>query len=140
MNGVISGTGVPVAGDFPRTALGTPIYVNLSTGLAYFINAANAVQGIGGVGGGDMLKTENLSGLANYTTARTNLSLENVNNTSDAAKPVSTATQTALDAKQATLVSGTNIKTINGSSVLGAGNLTVSSAQVLLRTFALMGA
>ena len=31
-----------------------------------------------------------------------------------------------LSAKQATLVSGTNIKTINGSSVLGSGDLTVS--------------
>ena len=30
--------------------------------------------------------------------------------------------------KQATLVSGTNIKTINGSSILGNGNLTVASA------------
>ena len=36
--------------------------------------------------------------------------------------------QTALDAKQATLVSATNIKTINGSSVLGSGDLTVSGA------------
>jgi hypothetical protein len=34
--------------------------------------------------------------------------------------------QNALNAKQATLVSGTNIKTINGSSVLGAGDLVVS--------------
>lgn len=32
---------------------------------------------------------------------------------------------TALSGKQATLVSGTNIKTINTSSLLGAGNLTV---------------
>lgn len=35
--------------------------------------------------------------------------------------------QTALDGKQATLVSGTNIKTINGNSVLGAGNVTVGA-------------
>lgn len=41
--------------------------------------------------------------------------------------PISTLVQTALDAKQATLVSGTNIKTINGSSVLGSGNLVVSA-------------
>ena len=33
--------------------------------------------------------------------------------------------QTALDAKQDDLVSGTNIKTINGSSVLGSGDLVV---------------
>lgn len=36
--------------------------------------------------------------------------------------------QTALDAKQATLVSATNIKTINGSSILGSGDLVVSAA------------
>lgn len=36
--------------------------------------------------------------------------------------------QTSLDAKQATLVSGTNIKTINGSSVLGSGDLTVTGS------------
>lgn len=36
--------------------------------------------------------------------------------------------QDALDSKQASLVSGTNIKTVNGSSVLGAGDLDVSSA------------
>lgn len=34
--------------------------------------------------------------------------------------------QAALNAKQATLVSGTNIKTINGSPVLGSGNLTIT--------------
>jgi len=35
---------------------------------------------------------------------------------------------TALSGKQDGLVSGTNIKTINGSSVLGSGNLTVGGA------------
>ena len=33
--------------------------------------------------------------------------------------------QAALDAKQATLVSGTNIKTINGVTVLGSGDITI---------------
>jgi len=33
--------------------------------------------------------------------------------------------QSALDAKQATLVSGTNIKTINGTSILASGDLTL---------------
>jgi hypothetical protein len=36
--------------------------------------------------------------------------------------------QAALDAKQATLVSGTNIKTLNGESILGAGNLVIAGA------------
>lgn len=38
--------------------------------------------------------------------------------------------QTALDAKQATLVSGTNIKTINGNSILGSGNLSISAGSI----------
>ena len=53
----------------------------------------------GDPGSGDMLKSENLSGLTNTATARTNIGLGNVSNTSDAAKPVSTATAAALDAK-----------------------------------------
>jgi hypothetical protein len=52
--------------------------------------------------------------------------LGNVDNTSDANKPISTAQQTALNAKQATLVSGTNIKTINGADITGSGNLVIS--------------
>lgn len=35
------------------------------------------------------------------------------------------ALQTAMDGKQPTLVSGTNIKTINGNSILGEGNLVI---------------
>lgn len=41
---------------------------------------------------------------------------------------------TALAGKQPTLVSGTNIKTINGSTVLGAGDLVVSSATNIKET------
>ena len=103
---------------------------------------------------------------------KTILAINNVDNTSDVNKPISTATQTALDgkvdenapivgatktkitydakglvtdgtdagiaditglqtelnAKQDTLVSGTNIKTINGQSVVGSGNLTVTAS------------
>jgi hypothetical protein len=39
---------------------------------------------------------------------------------------VTSAIQTQIDGKQATLVSGTNIKTINGATVLGAGDLTIT--------------
>jgi hypothetical protein len=62
------------------------------------------------------------------TQLKTSLALNNVDNTSDANKPISSATQTALDAKQATLVSGTNIKTVNNTSLLGSGNIAISSA------------
>jgi hypothetical protein len=58
--------------------------------------------------------------------AKGDVGLSNVDNTSDTDKPVSTATQTALNAKQDTLVSGTNIKTINDESILGTGNITIS--------------
>jgi hypothetical protein len=37
----------------------------------------------------------------------------------------------SLDNKQDTLVSGTNIKTINGNSLLGSGNLSVGSISVI---------
>jgi hypothetical protein len=58
--------------------------------------------------------------------AKGDVGLSNVDNTADADKPVSTSTQTALNAKQDTLVSGTNIKTINNESILGSGNITIS--------------
>lgn len=57
---------------------------------------------------------------------KADVGLSNVDNTSDLSKPISTATQTALNAKQATLVSGTNIKTVNGNSLLGSGDLVIS--------------
>lgn len=40
---------------------------------------------------------------------------------------VTSAIQAQINSKQATLVSGTNIKTINGSDLLGSGNLVVGS-------------
>jgi hypothetical protein len=45
--------------------------------------------------------------------------------------------QTALNAKQATLVSGTNIKTINGNSILGSGDLTVGGSGLTVGTTAI---
>jgi hypothetical protein len=41
---------------------------------------------------------------------------------------VTSAIQTQLDAKQATLVSATNIKTINSTSLLGAGDISISAS------------
>jgi hypothetical protein len=72
---------------------------------------------------GDKTFTGTTSGIT-----KSMVGLNNVDNTSDANKPVSTATQTALNLKQDTLVSGTNIKTINSNSILGSGNISISSA------------
>jgi hypothetical protein len=57
----------------------------------------------------------------------------------DAAIAADVVLQTAIDGKQATLVSATNIKTINGSSVLGAGDLVVSGGWGLTGTTTLTG-
>lgn len=43
-----------------------------------------------------------------------------------------TSLQTSLDGKQATLESGVNIKTINGTSVLGSGNISISGGSAAI--------
>lgn len=69
-----------------------------------------------------------------HSVTKAQVGLGNVDDTSDLSKPISTATQTALNGKQATLVSGTNIKTINNSSVLGSGNLSVGTVKSVNNT------
>ena len=54
----------------------------------------------------------------NAVTGRVNTGLNRVDNVPDAQKPVSAATQTELATKQATLVDGQNISTVNGQSLL----------------------
>jgi hypothetical protein len=50
----------------------------------------------------------------------------NIDNTSDNDKPVSTAQQTAIGLKQDTIVSATHVKTLNGQSIVGAGDLAIT--------------
>ena len=71
------------------------------------------------------IEGQSLLGSGNIDLSKSDVGLSNVDNTSDANKPVSTATQTALNAKQDTLVSGTNIKTVNSTSLLGSGDVAV---------------
>lgn len=68
-----------------------------------------------------------------YTTAQTNSAIEAaVSGKTDesAFTAYTSATDTALSGKQATLVSGTNIKTINNESILGSGNITIEQGTV----------
>src|SRR6185369_6142202 len=77
---------------------------------------------------GTTIKTvagQSVIGSGNVALAKTDVGLSNVDNTSDVNKPVSTATQTALNTKQATLASGSNIRTVNGGSLPGSGDLVV---------------
>lgn len=53
-----------------------------------------------------------------------------VDNTSDADKPVSSAAQTVFNSKQDVLVSGTSIKTLNSSSLLGAGDFVLTKTSL----------
>ena len=65
-----------------------------------------------------------------HAVTKAQVGLGNVDNTSDTNKPISTFTQNALDLKQNILVSGTNIKTIEGQSIVGPGNIDLSKNDV----------
>lgn len=76
-----------------------------------FITAALApVQGVKG-------SAESAYRTGNVSISKANIGLDNVDNTSDADKPISTAVQTALDAKQGKLTAGANI-TIDANNVI----------------------
>ena len=64
---------------------------------------------------------------SNISLTKSDIGLGNIDNISDLNKPISTATQTALNTKQNTLVSGTNIKTLNGNTLIGSGDLIINN-------------
>lgn len=108
--------------------------VKAGTTQSASISQVKTYMGVSGVNTGDqdlsglVTKVTTVNGHAlstNVTVTASDVGLGNVDNTSDANKPVSTATATALSGKQDTLVSGTNIKTIGGVSVLGSGDIPV---------------
>ena len=68
--------------------------------------------------------------MSNYQTLITStnkLDADLVNDSSSTNKFVTAADKTTWNNKQDTLVSGTNIKTINNNSILGSGNISVDS-------------
>ena len=97
--------------DYLKTSVAESTYLKITDAQSEYATQENLTA-----------HTSNTENPHNVTAAQ--VGLGNVNNTSDADKPISTATQNALDGKQATLVSGTNIKTVNGESLLGSGNIS----------------
>lgn len=74
-------------------------------------------------GGGGSGAVDSVNGqTGDVVLTKSDIGLSNVNNTSDANKPISTATQTALDAKQATIT--------GGATSITSSNLTVGRALV----------
>lgn len=65
---------------------------------------------------------DHIADIANpHQVTKSQVGLGNVDNTSDANKPISTATQTALDAKQNTITFGSGVQTALGVNVGSAG-------------------
>jgi hypothetical protein len=71
-----------------------------------------------------------LAGIESGATANQTNSflLDRANHTGTQAISTVTGLQTAIDAKQDALVSGTNIKTVNGTSILGSGNIVAGGS------------
>lgn len=69
-------------------------------------------------------------GSANISIPKANIGLGNVDNTSDANKPVSTATQSALNAIKGNAGSGVTLGTVDTKATTNAGNITTVQGKV----------
>lgn len=113
-----------LAADFVEQDVGK-LALDKDTNQAWILaSTAPAWVPMGSGGEGSVKSVAGKTG--DVTLVKGDVDLGNVDNTSDADKPVSTAQQTALNSKQDTLIPGTNIKTINNQSILGSGNLVLT--------------
>jgi len=108
-----------------KDANGTLAFTSDITGTNSGTNTGdNSVNSLySGLGASKLDTNGNGSSLTGLT--KTQVGLSNVDDTTDLGKPVSTATTTALNLKQNTLVSNTNIKTVGGISLLGSGDISI---------------
>lgn len=123
--------------DFPNLGEAGKIYIAIDTNLSYRWATSVYVQ-ISSAGGVVSVAALNIttngndvsSTVLNQTTAPViTLNLPTANSTSRGA--LSATDWTIFNNKQAALVSGTTIKTINGASVLGSGDIVVASSYTL---------
>lgn len=109
----------------------------VTDGTTIHINSAGQLEVIGGTGGGGSVSITGAASTivsSNLTASRALVSNSSGKVAVSAVTStelgyldgVTSAIQMQLNNKQATLVSGTNIKTINNQSILGSGNITIS--------------
>lgn len=123
LEGIAEGAEVNVQANWDQTVTTADDYIKNKPSIpentsdlvndSGYITANEApVQGVKG-------SSESRYRTGNVSISKTDIGLSEVNNTSDANKPISTATQTALNAKQDKLTAGANI-TIDANNVISA--------------------
>lgn len=119
----IQETDIPISGIFDPTN-----YVSVDVFTAYTVSTDTVLGGKADTTAVTQAISEAVSGKAD-TTAVTQSITEATSGKVDTNTytAYTAATDTALAGKQATLVSGTNIKTINNESILGSGDLVVDT-------------
>jgi hypothetical protein len=135
--GLVASTGRTSLGG---TTLGSNIFTITNPSAITFprFNADNSVSTLSasdfrtaigaGTGNGTVTSVGGTAPIASSGGATPTISITQSSSSTDGF--LSSTDWNTFNNKQATLVSGTNIKTINGESVLGSGNLTVSAAIV----------
>jgi hypothetical protein len=98
---LVSGTNIRTLGGLPLLGSGDYGFTNTTTGVS-FVFETYSFGGFQGINLNIPIASTTLSGLLTSTD------------------------WTTFNSKQATLVSGTNIKTVNGTSLLGSGNVVIS--------------
>ena len=122
-----SGSVTSVSGTAPLTVTGTTspvVSLAKASGTTDGYLAATDFATFSATTAGSLRAASNLSDLVDKAAARANIGLGNIDNTADSAKPVSTATQTALDLK-APLASPTFTGTVTGvtKAMVGLGSV-----------------
>lgn len=119
----IQETDIPLSGIFDPTN-----YVSVDTFTAYTASTDTVLGNKADTTAVTQAISEAVSGKADTTAVTQSISEATSGKVDTSTYTAYTAaTDTALSGKQETLVSGTNIKTINNESVLGSGNITIDT-------------
>jgi hypothetical protein len=128
----LSGYGISDAAPLSHVGTGGAQHAEASTSVAGFMSSSDKTKLNGIADGAQVNSVNSVSGRTGAVVlTKGDVGLGNVDNTSDAAKPISTATQTALNGKAATDLS--NVTEANARSKVGTGtmayrNVTISTS------------